>query len=207
MGFQSKNREYYDRDRLSLATNLELGRALFFARQYDSAEKQFRETLELDSTSLRAHMHLGQVLVAKHRFDDAIAELKQSCDLSRNSSRPLALLAHAYAMGGGRREAVRLLDTLRARARRAYVPAFDFAIVHAGLGSADSTGAWLSRAIDDHSIRPYLMDATFDTVRSRPEVRAVLARLRVPDTSALRGPLALFENPDLRIERRRNARP
>jgi len=45
------------------------------------------------------------------------------------------------------------------------VPAIDFAIIDAGLGRADSTAAWLLRAIDDHSIRPFLMEATFDKVR------------------------------------------
>ncbi len=169
-----------DLDPLSPAANIELGRAFFFDAKYDEAEKQLRRTLDLDSTSLRAHMHLGQVLAFQRHFHDGIQELKTAARLSTNSSRPLALLAHAYAAAGQRDDALALLDSLRVRGRRGYVPAFDFAIVHAGLGDRTQAIDYLNRAVDDHSIRPYLMDPTFDGIRSDARFRQLLTRLRLP---------------------------
>jgi len=172
-------REARDRDLLSPVTNIELGRALFFARRNREAEAQLRHTLDLDSTSLRTHLHLGQVLAQEKRFDEAIAELTTATRLSTNSSRPLALLAHANAAAGNRVEALRLLDSLVARKQRGYVPAFDFAIVHAGLGNTFETMRFLDQSVSEHSIRPYLMDPTFDGVRSDRRFGELLKRLKL----------------------------
>jgi adenylate cyclase len=169
-----------DLDPITLASNIELGRALFFARRYEQAAARFRMTLDLDSTSLRAHMHLGQVYVQQHRWDDGIRELREAVVLSENSSRPLALLSHAYAAAGRRAEAAALLDSLRQRARLRYVPAFDFAIAHAGLGHMTEAFQSLDSAVKDHSIRPYLMDPTFDTLKQDRRYPKLLAQLRLP---------------------------
>lgn len=163
-----------------LSSNLELGRALFLSQMYDSAAVVFRATLARDPTSLRGHMHLGQVYVQQRRFDDAIRELTRAARLSPNTSRPVALLAHAYGAKGDVAAAHALLDTVRQRARRGYVPAFDFAIVHAGLGNRDEMFAALDSAFADHSIRPYLMDPTFAPFRGDARYRTLLDRLDLP---------------------------
>jgi TolB-like protein/DNA-binding SARP family transcriptional activator/tetratricopeptide (TPR) repeat protein len=167
-------------DPLSLFTNVELARAYFFNAQYDAAERQLRATLDLDPASLRAHMLLGQVLEHQRRFDDAIRELTISARLPARTSRPLALLAHAYAAAGRTAGAMAILDSLQTRAATRYVPAFDFAVVHEALGHTDEALDWLDRAVADHSIRPYLMDPTFDAIRSQPRFTALLERLNLP---------------------------
>jgi predicted Zn-dependent protease len=48
-------------DPLSLASNIEYGRALLFARKYDAAADQLKRILERDSASSRAHLLLGGV--------------------------------------------------------------------------------------------------------------------------------------------------
>jgi TolB-like protein/DNA-binding SARP family transcriptional activator/Flp pilus assembly protein TadD len=169
-------------DLLSPVTNIELGRALFFAGRNREAEAELRHTLDLDSTSLRTHLHLGQVLARERRYREAIAELTIATQLSTSSSRPLALLAHANALAGNRGEALRILDSLRARRRQRYVPAFDLAIVYAGLGNAPETMRWLDESVSEHSIRPYLLDPTFDPVRSDRRFHALLKRLGLPST-------------------------
>jgi TolB-like protein/DNA-binding SARP family transcriptional activator len=167
-------------DPLSLFTNVEIARAFFFNAQYDSAEAHLRATLELDPTSLRAHQLLGQVLEHQGQFDEAIHELTSAARLWAGTSRPLALLAHGYAAAGRKAEAMTILDTLQARSESRYVPAFDFAIVHEALGHTDQALDWLDRAVADHSIRPYLMDPTFDGLRSEPRFKRLIARLGLP---------------------------
>lgn len=150
----------------SLVGNIELGRALFFERRFEDAIARLKLALEQDSTSFRAHLHLGQVYEQQRRYDEAIRELTASRRLGPRSSRPIALLVHAMASSGDVEGARRTFAELQARARRQYVPALDFAIAYAGLGDKDETFAWLDSARADRSIRPYLRDPTFDSVRS-----------------------------------------
>ena len=66
------------------------------------------------------------------------------------------------------------------------MPALDFAIAYVGFGDMDSTFVWLNRAIDDHSMRPYVFDPTFDTIRSDDRYRQLLRRMHLPYRPAAR---------------------
>ena len=63
----------------------------------------------------------------------------------------LAALGHAYAVSGKRAEAEAVLDELKERSRRQYVPAFSVATVHAGLGDEHRAFEWLERAFEERS--------------------------------------------------------
>jgi len=60
------------------------------------------------------------------------------------------------------------------------VPAFDFAVIYAGLRMKDETFEWLGKALDDHSMRIYLQDATFDVIRSDPRYGPFLKKMNLP---------------------------
>jgi tetratricopeptide (TPR) repeat protein len=165
---------------LSTFAGTEASRAFIFARQYDQAIAQLRHLLERDSTLFRAHLQLGQAFEQKGRLDSAIGHMRTAVSLQPRSSRGHAFLAHAYALGGRRDEAQRELDSMRVRARQGYVPAFDLAVVHVGLRQTDSVFLWLDRALAEHSIRPYLMDPTFDPIRSDPRYQRLLERMNLP---------------------------
>jgi serine/threonine-protein kinase len=164
----------------SLYATIELGRALFFDKQYDQAVVQLRRVIERDSMPPRAHMLLGQVYEHTNRLDSAVVEMEAAVRNAPESSRALAFLAHAYALNGRRTDALRELGVLRQRALHAYVPAFDFAVAYAGLGLSDETFTWLGKAFDDRSLRPYLMDPTFDSIRSDPRYQSLLRKLHLP---------------------------
>jgi len=165
---------------LSMLAATELGRALFLARDYDAAATQLRWTLARDSTQYRAHLVLGQVLEQQHEYESAISEMKTTVRLAPGSSRAHAYLANAYAVAGKPNDALQELRVLTDRAAHAYVPALDFAVVYAGLGKKDETFYWLGKALDDHSMRIYLQDATFDLIRSDPRYEVLLKRINLP---------------------------
>jgi len=96
------------------------------------------------------------------------------------SSRTHAFLAYACARSGRIDEALSELRALKQKAVHAYVPALDFAVVYAGLGRKDEAFEWLEKALDDHSMRPYLQDATFDSIRADSRYIALQARLHLP---------------------------
>jgi len=165
---------------LSMLAATELGRSLFFAHHLDDAARQLRWTLARDSTQYRAHLVLGQVLLQQQKYDSALMEIQTAVRLAPRSSRMHAYVANAYAVAGRSDDALRELQSLTEKARHAYVPAFDLAVVYAGLGRKDETFVWLGKAIDDHSMRPYLQDATFDVIRSDPRYLSLLKRMNLP---------------------------
>jgi tetratricopeptide (TPR) repeat protein len=173
-------RATHDDDPLSSFASIEASRALFFGRQYDPAITQLRHLLDRDSTLYRAHLLLGQVLEQVGQLDSAIAEMQRAARLAPNSSRTHAFLAHAFALGGRTDDALRELGALQERGQQGYVPAFDYAVVFVGLGRTDEVFFWLDRALAEHSIRPYLMDATFDPIRSDPRYQRVLKAMNLP---------------------------
>ncbi len=167
--------------------NVELGRTLLMAKRFGQASVQLSQALERDSTLYRAHLLLGEVLEQQRMFDSAVVEMKRAVRFAPNSSRARAFLAHAYALSGRTPDALRELAALQQRARSGgYVPAFNFAVVYVGLGRHDETFAWLRKSIGDHSLRPYLMDPTFDPIRSDRRYLQLLRQLHHPLAAAAR---------------------
>ena len=62
----------HELDPFSIIINSDVGKLLFFARRYDQAEAQLKETLRMDPAFMQAHVWLGTVYLMKHRFDEAI---------------------------------------------------------------------------------------------------------------------------------------
>jgi eukaryotic-like serine/threonine-protein kinase len=167
-------------DPLDLTANAELGRAEFFARRYDEAEAQLRRTTELDPNYFRPLVVLGEIFLQQGKLDSADLYMHKALSAAPASSRMLSFSALAAVRAGRRDEAVARLDVLRRGvAAGRYIPAFDFAIIYLGLGDRDRTFEWLDKAVDDHSLRPFLMDPTFDSIRSDARYRALLRRLHL----------------------------
>ena len=168
-------------DPLSLVINADLGRSLYFARQYDRATEQFRATLDLDPDFSFAHVWLGQVYEAMDKGDKAIAEIREGVRLSGRNTIALARLAHACARYGRNAEAREILDSLTAASRREYVSWYDLAIVYDGLGEKDRAVDALSRAYDERSHWMGLLnvDPGFDEIRSDPRFGDLLKKMGV----------------------------
>jgi serine/threonine-protein kinase len=165
-----------DLDPLSL--ELRTNRALldYFAGRYDEAERRLKEVLQTDSTDVLARWGLGLVAEQQGRPDEAIAILEPivGASLNRKSS-----LGHAYAVAGRTGQARRVLAELRTAAAERYVPAYWFALVHAGLGERDQALRYLERAFEERStILAYLLiDPRLTPLRSEPRFVALARRL------------------------------
>jgi predicted Zn-dependent protease len=187
--FDDAIREAYEEAWLQARTEqpkIELARALFLGRRYDDAISQLTSVLERDPSRFRPHLLLGEVLAGQGKFDSAIPEMQAAVQSSPSSTRSQAYLAHVYARAGRVADAQTELSAIREKARHMYVPALNFAIAHVALGNMDSTFAWLNRAIDDHSMRPYVFDPTFDTIRSDTRYQQLLRRMHLPYRSVAR---------------------
>ena len=72
-----------------------------------------------------------------------------------------------------------MLDTLQARATRSYVPAYWFALLHAGLGEREQAMTYLERAYQERStVLAYLrLDPRLAPLHELPRFQALVKRL------------------------------
>ena len=159
-----------------------VGFAYYFARQYDQAIEQSKSTIAMDPSFVLSRFFLGLALEEKGQFESAIAAFEKAVDLSGNSPIYLAALGHAYAVSGRKSEARELLKQLAELAKRKYVPAYETAVVYAGLGEKERTFEWLEKAYKEHAgWLVYLnVDPRLDTLHADSRFPDLLRRIGLP---------------------------
>ena len=130
-------------DPLSIAINVDLGVAYYFAGRYPEGIAQVRKALDLDPNSYYAHYNLGEVLEVSGDLPGAISEYEKSVALD-NDPYPLALLGHAQALNGNGDAARKILQQLAASSR--YAPDYSVGLVYLGLGDQSRAMDWFEKS-------------------------------------------------------------
>ena len=147
--------------------------SLDFAR----AEGLARQVVAMDSNFWAGHLSLGQALAAQGRNDEALAEFSEAVRLSGNAK---SQTRRAYALGrlGRVAEARDVLRRLRESAAHHFIPPYEIAIGHAGLGEADGVFAALEAAyaVRDANLVFLPVDPKLEPFRGDPRYAALLAR-------------------------------
>jgi len=166
-------------DPLSLVISADLGRAYYYAREYDQVMKQEARTLEMDSNFWLSHINLGRSYTQKGMHAEAIDKLRQARELSVGNTEVLSFLGFAYAAAGKRDEALKTLRELDEQSKRNHVPPYHFAIVHAGLGEKDRAFEWLEHAFENRAVGLFTLkvEPMFDGLRSDPRFEDLLRRV------------------------------
>jgi serine/threonine protein kinase/tetratricopeptide (TPR) repeat protein len=167
-------------DPLTLKINVNLGATYFFARQYDRAIEQCRKTLLIDPNFVGALCLLGWCDEELARYDEAIAQLRKAAEIS-DLPEVLAMLGHAYAVGGRRDEARGVLNKLQELSEERYVTPYYRGAVCAGLGELDAAFAWLEKAYQerDEWLLHLKVDPKFDALRDDPRFTEMLKRINL----------------------------
>ena len=166
-------------DPLSPLLHTALGAEYYFERDYDRSIDQSRRALDLDPNFILAYFNVGRAYVQKRAYAKAIAELTKARELSAESSAMTMALGYAYAAAAKKSDAVKMIEFLKARARRGYVPAFYLGAIYAGLRDVEQSLAWLKKAHDErcdymvHLVKeaaadPLRKDARFAELVPRP---------------------------------------
>ena len=160
-------------------TGLSNGWILFNARRYDEAIGELRSVLAVHPDYATAYWFLGYALIANGQSDEAITALNKGVSLSGSSPAVIGTLVRAYAQSGRRTEAHRLVDELKRRQQRNYVPAAAFVDAYLGLGERDQAFAWLDRAYREHSSILQILKVypPFDPLRGDPRFADLLHRV------------------------------
>src|SRR5581483_1831669 len=165
-------------DPLSLVISADLGRAFYYARDYNRVMEQEARTLEMDPDFWLSHINVGRSYLQKGMHAEAISALQKARELSADNTEALSFLGFAYAAAGKRDEALGVLRELDEQSKRGGVPPYHFAVIHAGLGEKDQAFGWLERSFEKHAVDLFTLkvEPMFDGLRSDPRFKDLLRR-------------------------------
>ena len=165
-------------DPLSLIVNALKSQAYFFAGRDVEAIDQARKTLEIEPNFWIAHLMLSRVYIRQNKLDEAAASARRAEQFSGGNSEAISLVAYALAKSGRRDEAVSELEKLKSRAAERYVPAYNLAMIHNGLGQPDQAIQLLEEALKTRDARMILLkvDPKWDELRSDPRFIDLMRR-------------------------------
>jgi hypothetical protein len=101
--------------------------------------------------------------------------------MSGNVTFTTAGLGHLYASSEKSAAAQAIFDELCVRAQKTYVPAYDLALVCAGLGRTDQAFDWLNKAYQERSgwLTYLKVEPRLDTLRGDSRFNDLLRRVRL----------------------------
>jgi len=153
-----------------------------YARQYDRAVARSLEAVDMDPSAFSAYYYLGRAYHQKGRLPEAISSFEQAVELSNGAPPAMSGLSYACAAAGRKREAKEILAKLSKRSAERYIPAYDFAVVYAGLGDKENVFEWLEKAYLERSswLVHVKWDERFERYRSDPRFAHLLRRIGLP---------------------------
>ena len=161
-------------DPLSLIINTDTGKMLYFARRYDDAIKQLRETLKMDPNFPQAHIWLGYVCTTTGLYEEAITEFAKVSD---NSWAP-GWLGYVYGFSGRREEAEKILGELKQKETAQPIDPHVLFCIYCGLGEKDQAFAALEKDYEIRSVglTSLKVHPSYDSLRSDPRFADLLRR-------------------------------
>ena len=162
-------------DPLSLITKTIGVYPFYYSRDFERAAVRLREVLEMDPNYSMAHFRLGLTYAQQGRHGEALAELRRSAELSGDRD-VVAALGYVSGLAGEASGARAALAELDRRRRDGFVPAYDMALVHVGMGDAGAALDWLEKAREERSYwLIYLqVDPALDPLRGHPRFAGLL---------------------------------
>ena len=165
-------------DPLSPIIGSDVAQVLYFAGRHREAIAQARQTLQMHPSFAEARRVLFLALLRTGERAEAARELETFA--RHPDGGPGASVGYAYARLGRRMEAERTLAALQAPRGR-FVPPYDLAVIHAGLGERDRAFARLEQAVSTNDPESMILpvDPRLATLRGDPRFAAVLLRMDV----------------------------
>ena len=159
----------------------------FFARQYDKAVESYKKGLEKEPEAAGSYILLGEAYLAQGLVEAGIAQIKKGISVDKSLAKTperwdrYPMLAYAYALGGQRQEALKILNQQKELAKQRFVSPYNFAIIYTGLGDKDQAFTWLAKCIDERARQVFRLKVRpmFDPLRSDPRYAELLRRMNL----------------------------
>ena len=174
-----ESKRYLELEPMDVLANFHLIWHHWLARQPEPAIDQGWKTVELHPTAFWPRFFMGLAWEEQERMNEAIEHFENALTMSGGKSICRAALGHAYAVAGARDLAAEALSELEDQSLSQYTPAYDRAVIYAGLEDRDRAFEWLERAYDERSSwMSYLkVEPRLDTLRSDPRFAMLLRKV------------------------------
>jgi tetratricopeptide (TPR) repeat protein len=143
---------------------------------------QYQRAVDLDPDFMISHVWFGRPYLEKGMYEEAIAELETAVRLSGESTLALAMLGHGLASAGRSEEAMEILEKLKERSKRQYVPSYWIAVIYNGFKDKEQVIHWMKKAYEERS--SWLVwtnvEPRFDWLRDDPDVAELLKAMKFP---------------------------
>lgn len=171
-------------DPLSPRINANVGQLLYFARDYEAAEREAKTSMDIEP--LGSLWTLGGVYVEQGRFGEAIAVFEEFARRGGGRVMARAYLAHAYAVGGRQSDACRIVEELERLDRSEFFDPTRMAVAYTGLGDLDRAFSWLEVGYRERALLADALqgDPRLDPLRRDPRFVDLLRRMRLPVTAS-----------------------
>jgi TolB-like protein/DNA-binding winged helix-turn-helix (wHTH) protein/Flp pilus assembly protein TadD len=164
-----------------LAASLE-GSFLTRARRPSEAIERLETARRLNENFWLVRLHLSEAYAAAGRHEDALREAQGARQVSGGSTIATAREIAGLAATGRTAEAEALLTDLLQRADERYVPPYDLALAHEGVGNPDAALALLERAYRERDPKMSLLGVdAWHSLRARPEFASLMQRMRLSE--------------------------
>jgi TolB-like protein/tetratricopeptide (TPR) repeat protein len=166
-------------DPLSRIIAVEVSWCYYLLKRYAEADSILQRTLQLDPNFSHAWYLTSLVRMGEQRYPEAIAAFRRQEQLGDFFPNAAGAITRAYAGSGDLATAHAMLDTLRAHARREYIPPFAMVLGYAGLGDTSAALDGLEKAMREKDVLlpENLSDPLLDPLRGSPRFRKVAERM------------------------------
>ena len=155
---------------------------LVHAGKTDEALARVQKMFELNPNSWFTHLFASSAYIDKGMFAEAISEARRSRELNGGSSNSIAFLAYALAKSGKQAEARTVVAELLKRSAERYVPPYNIALAHNGLGERAETLAWLERGYKERDTKMVFLkvEPKWNSLRGDPGFEDLMRRVGFP---------------------------
>jgi TolB-like protein len=166
-------------DPLSRIIGVELSWAYLLLNRYGEADSSIQRALQIDPAFSPAWYVTGAIRIGQRRYPEAIATIKRSLELGGFNATTEGKLASAYAASGNKAAALAVLDSMRQRATREYLPPFAMVSGYTSLGDTITALTWLEKAMNEKDVLlpENLFDPLLDPLRGSARYRKVAERM------------------------------
>ncbi len=166
---------------LSFFRRMWLGIILLLDRQNERAMEEGRKLETIAPDYSLTYFVLGAGYRYLGDVDNSIAAYRRAVEVSDGVPMTIGWLGMTLADSGQTAEARVMLDNLRSKAAREWVPPTNFAWIHLGLREIDQAFEWMQRAVEDcdQLIMPIKTYAFLDPIRGDPRFAALLQKMNL----------------------------
>lgn len=169
-----------DLDPFSPVAAMNYCRAIYYARDYDTASSCLQNLVKQYPNYSNAQYVLGYVYLRKKMYPQAVTIFKGL--YAGNKRYAGAGLGYALGLGGQKEEAEKVLREMLELSEGQHLPPQEIALIYIGLGDRDNAFAWLAKAADERfaPLAYMSVDPIFDAIRSDARFSDLAKRLNLP---------------------------